>query len=374
MRKKTLYRERGQSIVIIAILMVGMIAMLGLILDGGNAFYQRRRMQNASDASALAGGRQLALAKGVDNNSYAAVIAIQNAINDYINSNGGDVSALKTDFVDQYGNPIPGSGIGSFTIIPAAATGVSVTISTPFPTYFLRVLNVDNGTAGAHTTVQTGAPSAQAQLFPTAIATGTLVAGSPVDGVHCQFNDVTGNNPPCVLWADTFAAGSNGWTDLLTINGDPYTGNCPNPPGGGSTYLINLLNPNNEGPLVSPNTWICTSSGTGSGVGKALYGYSYYPWDSYIGRHVTIPIFDAINGRTGSNLAYHVVNFAEFVVTAFYYSSSIALGDTTGCLNLAAPGTTKVICGKIVNWADPGGYADPGKKCKYGFCTFTMSQ
>ncbi len=373
MIKQTIRSERGQSIIIIAVLMVGLIAMLGLIFDGGNAYFQRRRMQNASDAAALAGGRQLALANGVGNNSRAAVVAIQSAINNYILSNGGDTSALKTNFVDKDSNPINGGiGIGAFAIIPNNATGVSVTISTPFPTFFLSVLNIDSGTAGAHTTVQTGAPSAQAQVFPTAIATGTLVAGNPVDGVHCQFNDVTGNNPPCVLWADTFAPGSNSWTDLLTINGDPYSGSCP--PSGGATYLVSLLDPNNQGPLVSPDTWICTSSGTGSAVGKALFGYNYYPWDTYIGRHVTIPIFDAINNRNGSNLAYHVVNFVEVVVTAFYWSGSINAGDTSGCLSQAAPGTTKVICGSIVNWADPGGYADPGEKCKYGFCTFTMSQ
>jgi Flp pilus assembly protein TadG len=48
-------RERGQVIVIFALALVAIIAMVGLVLDGGSAFAQRRDEQSASDLAALAG-------------------------------------------------------------------------------------------------------------------------------------------------------------------------------------------------------------------------------------------------------------------------------------------------------------------------------
>ncbi len=47
-------RERGQIIVIFALALVAIIAMVGLVLDGGSAFAQRRDEQSAADLAALA--------------------------------------------------------------------------------------------------------------------------------------------------------------------------------------------------------------------------------------------------------------------------------------------------------------------------------
>jgi Flp pilus assembly protein TadG len=46
--------ESGQAIVLIAILMIGLIAMLGLVIDAGGMFVLKRDTQNAVDAAALA--------------------------------------------------------------------------------------------------------------------------------------------------------------------------------------------------------------------------------------------------------------------------------------------------------------------------------
>jgi len=47
-------RERGQIVVIFALALVAIIAMVGLVLDGGSAFAQRRDEQSAADLAALA--------------------------------------------------------------------------------------------------------------------------------------------------------------------------------------------------------------------------------------------------------------------------------------------------------------------------------
>lgn len=51
--------ESGQIIVIFAIAMVAIIAMVGLVLDGGSAFSQRRAEQSAADLAALAGANSV---------------------------------------------------------------------------------------------------------------------------------------------------------------------------------------------------------------------------------------------------------------------------------------------------------------------------
>jgi len=53
MYRKT--RERGQSLVIIALGIMAFVAILALVLDGANAYAARRQAQNAADAGALAG-------------------------------------------------------------------------------------------------------------------------------------------------------------------------------------------------------------------------------------------------------------------------------------------------------------------------------
>ena len=46
--------ERGQALIIVALALVGLFGMAGLVVDGGNAFQDRQRAQNAADSAALA--------------------------------------------------------------------------------------------------------------------------------------------------------------------------------------------------------------------------------------------------------------------------------------------------------------------------------
>ena len=63
-------RERGQIIVIFALALVAIIAMVGLVLDGGSSFAMRRDEQSAADLSALAAANDYML-----NSDTAAAIA-----------------------------------------------------------------------------------------------------------------------------------------------------------------------------------------------------------------------------------------------------------------------------------------------------------
>ncbi len=53
--------EAGQSIILIAFVMVGLISVVGLAVDGGMLFQQKSLLDARADAAALAGGRELTL-------------------------------------------------------------------------------------------------------------------------------------------------------------------------------------------------------------------------------------------------------------------------------------------------------------------------
>jgi len=82
-------RERGQIIVIFALALVAIIAMVGLVLDGGSAFAMRRDEQSAADLAALAAANDYML------NSDAAAARTRArtvaAANGYTHGTGGVV-------------------------------------------------------------------------------------------------------------------------------------------------------------------------------------------------------------------------------------------------------------------------------------------
>jgi Flp pilus assembly protein TadG len=60
MRRRIAARgRRGQALVLLGLAFAGFLALVALAIDGGNAFVQRRRAQNAADAAALSGARRL---------------------------------------------------------------------------------------------------------------------------------------------------------------------------------------------------------------------------------------------------------------------------------------------------------------------------
>ena len=86
--------ERGQALVLVVVIMIGLLAVVGLAVDGGTAFLERRRMQNAADAAALSGTRELT--KGICGNPGADDGAIYQDIIDYAEKNGVDLIAMST--------------------------------------------------------------------------------------------------------------------------------------------------------------------------------------------------------------------------------------------------------------------------------------
>jgi Flp pilus assembly protein TadG len=148
--------------VVVALLIVGLVAFLGLIMDGGTAYARRRMMQNGADAAAFAGAREVAIRA---DNSAATEQKILIAINKNAEANGvpdpnppaGDAnnSNVVAYFINAVGSQT-GAQIGLNLSVPANATGVRATVKTTFNTFFLGVVGEANGSAGATAAVQSG--------------------------------------------------------------------------------------------------------------------------------------------------------------------------------------------------------------------------
>lgn len=73
--RRTDHPERGQIIVIFALVITAVIAMVGLVLDGSGAYAQKRNEQNVADIAALAGANAYMNTSGSVAAKTAAAIA-----------------------------------------------------------------------------------------------------------------------------------------------------------------------------------------------------------------------------------------------------------------------------------------------------------
>jgi Flp pilus assembly protein TadG len=67
--------RKGAMLVLIAVTMVGLMALLALAIDGGSVQQTRRRAQNAADAGALAGAWEIYRNNNVDATVFSAALA-----------------------------------------------------------------------------------------------------------------------------------------------------------------------------------------------------------------------------------------------------------------------------------------------------------
>jgi hypothetical protein len=127
--------ERGQVLVIAAVGMIAFIAMVGLVLDGGATFGQRRAEQKAADLAALAGandyllhadvGSAQAVAEGVaKQNGYdPALVTVAVSVTPY-HPTGGTVKVDITAYHENSFTPIVGIGGWDVGVSATAVAGI----------------------------------------------------------------------------------------------------------------------------------------------------------------------------------------------------------------------------------------------------------
>jgi Flp pilus assembly protein TadG len=181
--------QRGQTLVIFALMLPVLLMMAGLVVDVGYAFGQQRTAQNASDFSALAGARILGefytgnpAGAGTDANVNAAVNSVLAA---------NHATRVSAEYVDMTGTALGAVGGGN---IPSGAAGVVVSAKTVWHTFFLGIIGVSQWTAGVTSTAVTkGVPSAG--VMPLGVNKVNFAALPYCDPLAADFITCIGGSP-----------------------------------------------------------------------------------------------------------------------------------------------------------------------------------
>ena len=151
---------RGQVVVIVATGMVVIVALVGLVIDGGFAWGQQRKAQNGADAAAEAGATVIAQSlKGAPVTDGDVGCAVQHTAD----ANGLDTpTAVYTNWEGDFLTPSvsvgdcdPGGGVA----IPIGAQGVKAHGDRQFDTFLARVIGFNEFTADASATAVAGVPT-----------------------------------------------------------------------------------------------------------------------------------------------------------------------------------------------------------------------
>ena len=330
-------RERGQAVVIIAVFMLALLGMAALVIDYGNVALQRRELQNAVDASALAGASQLP---------------------------GGWTSAQTSASSTYAQNGLSGDSVTyQQTTNQTPDDSVTVTATRTVGTFFASVLGVTSAQVSA--TAQ-----ASVQSF-SQIAGGTNVMPWGV----LQGSYTPGSNYP--IYTKDTANANNGAISLPYVSG----ANCPSP--NGANAYSNEINGTLSTCPISVGETVATKPGNNSGPTSQGLNARISSWDTInqivafnadgtatllepnSPQLVLIPILTNQNGASmwpnGTSAPMTVVGFAWFVITS--------CGDPlhpTYCANSDG----KQVNGVFVNLdSDPevgtsGGY-NPGSNTAY---------
>jgi hypothetical protein len=334
MEDKTDRRQEGQSIIIVALMLLLLFLFAVIAVDLAYGYVHRRSDQNAADAAALAGARELA---GVLNENggdlsglWIPETDIQAAMNKFAEENGvqdtggspGD--AVNTNVSGYYlasdGSRLSDSSgfieIGELGIVPQDARGVEAIAHSVAPSFFGGIVGLDGLPIQAEAAV----------VFQDGVCVASCIA--PIAVITREFQLDQCYN----IWNGADQSSSFGWLNWAW-NKSPA---CQQ---GGSTCnagcIADNLNPLtcDSGRIELP-TWIAGTTGDNNSNGIR----SQLSW--YIDNDVpfTVPIYDYTGYQGGSTaacgngdpdnpwgLGFHVIAFAKFQPE--YFSLAQGLGN-----------------------------------------------
>ena len=325
--------QRGQVIIIVALAMIGLLGMLAFVVDGGNAWAQRRATQNATDSAALAGAtvmvQNLAGVSKTDQD-------VLTAINAKMTSNVATLD--RADYVD-WSNAVVRAVTNTTTAIPSNAAGVAVHGSRTFSTYVAGVAGIGTLGTGADATAVAGTlkgvcpADAGCAILPVTFSinisdctsNGNITIGSsvwPLVSIPTATADKGIGKYEAIVPLCKVGPGGVGWLDF----------GCP---GNLSQQITNPCNASFDIP-----TWLHTSPGNPNSVETEM--------NTYRDKVILIPLFDGTcrsvptsgllpdctDPGNGNNLYYHIPKFAGFLLDQAYIQ-----GNNGPACN-SAPGIT----------------------------------
>jgi Flp pilus assembly protein TadG len=281
-------RQEGQVLVLMAVGMVGLIAMAGFAVDVSAAYHTHRRTQAAADAAAMAAAEYLPESTS-QASSAASSVSAQNLT-------GGTVTT-------------------AYTATYTANDTVTATAKATSPGTFTKVLGINSFNATATATARVGSYSGWANnIAPWAIPQQSLVWGQNVQFKTDQAGqgNFGGAQLPVLQYSCALGTGGNDYRDLidnleqscLVQVGDKLqskTGNLAGPTFQGLNMRV--VNGMKVQQNFDPYTILQAQP-------DGTYVLTTYQHPNLI----VIPIVDQINN--GSK-PYVVVGFAWFIITSY---------------------------------------------------------
>jgi Flp pilus assembly protein TadG len=188
-KHRFLHDRRGQNLVLLAVLMTVLLGVLAIAIDAGRLYLERRRMQNAADAAALAGAQELCFGSGQQGPAEAIA-------RDYAtNRNGAQAAAI--EWVDRW----------TIRVVASETVG----------NFFAGAIGVQTSDVSARATAACGSSTAGCRLWPVAIDS------TKWDGLGCGqtfyvWNDNADNPLRCGSSCPCDTDG-DGFDDVLDMDG-----------------------------------------------------------------------------------------------------------------------------------------------------------
>jgi hypothetical protein len=204
MNEKDHEKQRGQSIILVAVALVALVIFVALAVDLSDAYYHRRTAQNAADSAALAGGGELARQINRDARNDRR---IQTEMNDFAERNdipdtngipGDPVNAnVEGYYLDRDRNRIRPVGEG---VVPDDVWGIEAITYITSPTYFAGIMGVNGLRLNADARVFFGAACGVGCVVPIATHIDTITQVAPTDGYTPCVNIWNGEGPGNFGW------------------------------------------------------------------------------------------------------------------------------------------------------------------------------
>jgi len=331
--------QRGQALVLVALAMIAMMAMLALVLDGGNTFMNRRAMQNAADAGALAGVRQLCLTRSETDaefvaHQYATVWNTAQAADEKADLETRTVVVTATRQVSTFFAHFIGLNNIKAQAVAEAGCFNAILADGVLPVAWICRASINPST-----------PEPGEDPEPEFDCEGDYINEDDLDDLK-NFNYSSGDIPsqlyiimddvsvPNDLDAVCISQGGNlqcdldgdNEDDLLSMGGRSWLDLSGG--GGGANELVDWINGNNV-PPIGWHYWLTGQSGTANSVFQAV--------GDNVGKTVIIPVFDEIcdsddvvNDCTwhvppdvqdtdqtgaGGGINFHIVSFSLFYIS-----------------------------------------------------------
>jgi Flp pilus assembly protein TadG len=136
--------ERGATLVMVAVVLVLLLTFVGLAVDVGAGYVERRRIQSVADAAALAGVQVLTDKRDVTNSDILDAVRKYAMLENPPAANETRAEPIVKWMVGQTvgADIVPGSP-------PAGVTGIQVTVHGSTPTFFANLLGITQVSATA---------------------------------------------------------------------------------------------------------------------------------------------------------------------------------------------------------------------------------